>query len=126
MNLKIGYANVYVSDMERGVRFYRDTLGLRLESRDDAFGYASFDAGPVRMGMLALESGAENFEKLVGVHTGIAFTVPEIDPVFETLRERGVAFPMEPADQPWGGRLALFADPDGNIFYLDQVPDDHE
>ena len=32
---------------------------------------------------------------------------------------------MEPADQPWGGRLALFADPDGNVFYLDQITGDH-
>ncbi len=125
MNLQIGYANVYVSDMERAVRFYRDALGLRLEHRDDGFGYASFDAGPIRMGILALQPGADNFDDLVGGHTGIAFTVPEIDPVFEALKERGVVFPMEPADQPWGGRLALLADPDGNVFYLDQVPADH-
>jgi hypothetical protein len=28
---------------------------------------------------------------------------------------------MAPAKQPWGGFMGLFADPDGNLFYLDQV-----
>lgn len=28
---------------------------------------------------------------------------------------------MPPSKQPWGGYMALFADPDGNIFYLDSV-----
>jgi uncharacterized glyoxalase superfamily protein PhnB len=29
---------------------------------------------------------------------------------------------MTPQKQPWGGYMAMFADPDGNIFYLDTVP----
>jgi predicted enzyme related to lactoylglutathione lyase len=28
---------------------------------------------------------------------------------------------MPPTDQPWGGFMATFADPDGNVFYLDQL-----
>ena len=32
-----------------------------------------------------------------------------------------VRFTMPPSKQPWGGYMALFADPDGNIFYLDSV-----
>jgi predicted enzyme related to lactoylglutathione lyase len=28
---------------------------------------------------------------------------------------------MAPSKQPWGGYMAMFADPDGNIFYLDQA-----
>ena len=32
---------------------------------------------------------------------------------------KGVEFEMPPTQQPWGGTLALFKDPDGNIYYLD-------
>jgi predicted enzyme related to lactoylglutathione lyase len=32
-----------------------------------------------------------------------------------------VRFTMEPASQPWGGFMALVADPDGNVCYLDEV-----
>ena len=28
---------------------------------------------------------------------------------------------MEPAKQPWGGFMALFSAPDGNVFYLDEL-----
>ena len=28
---------------------------------------------------------------------------------------------MEPAKQPWGAVMALFEDPDGNVFYLDEL-----
>jgi uncharacterized glyoxalase superfamily protein PhnB len=38
------------------------------------------------------------------------------------LAERGVAFPMAPAKQPWGGFMALFEDPDHNTYYLDELP----
>ena len=34
-----------VSDLDRSVAFYRDTLGLTLESRDDALGWARIDPG---------------------------------------------------------------------------------
>lgn len=37
------------------------------------------------------------------------------------MKEAGVEFEMPPGKQPWGGMLALFKDPDGNLFYLDQV-----
>jgi len=28
---------------------------------------------------------------------------------------------MKPSKQPWGGFMAMFADPDGNTFYLDEI-----
>ena len=31
-------------------------------------------------------------------------------------------FTAAPERQPWGGFMALFADPDGNVFYLDELP----
>ena len=45
--------------------------------------------------------------------------VKDIDAAYEALAAKGVAFDMVPTDQPWGGRLALFRDPDGNVHYLD-------
>ena len=38
----------------------------------------------------------------------------------------GVIFTMEPTKQPWGGGfMALIADPDGNLLYLDEVAAAH-
>lgn len=125
MKLQVAYANVYVTNIERAVTFYQDVLGLTLRRRDDGFGYAQFDGGPISLGVPVVKPDADNFTELVGGHTGIAFGTEEIDLVFEELKQKEVRFPMEPADQPWGGRLALFADPDGNVFYLDQIRGDH-
>ncbi|MYE83616.1 MAG: hypothetical protein F4X36_17595 [Gammaproteobacteria bacterium] len=33
-------------------------------------------------------------------------------------------FTRPPTREPWGGYMAIFADPDGNTYYLDQVPAD--
>ena len=37
------------------------------------------------------------------------------------LSRLGVSFAMPPTRQPWGGFMALFSDPDGNLYYLDEV-----
>jgi predicted enzyme related to lactoylglutathione lyase len=121
MNARITYVNVYVSDLSRAVDFYHDALGLPVLFRDDRFGYARLDAGPIYLGLAVVGRDQENFSQLVGVHTKIGFAAPDIDAAYRELSAKGVKFPMVPTDQPWGGRLALFADPDGNVLYLDRL-----
>lgn len=116
--MEIRYANVFVSDLARAVSFYRDVLGLECTQEDEAFGYASFAAGPIRLGLAEVgEDQAELLER----HTGIGFMVDDLESEHRRLAESGVVFPIPPERQPWGGLMALFADPDGNVFYLDQL-----
>ena len=119
--MKIGYVNVYVSNLERSVEFFEKSLGLKKQFADASHGYASFDAGPVRMGLAQIDSGDADQRALLGRQTGIGFAVDDLDASHKDLVAKGVSFPMAPAKQPWGGTMGLFADPDGNIFYLDQV-----
>ncbi len=62
-----------------------------------------------------------DLERLVGRPTGIGFMVDDLDAEYERLKAQGVEFSMAPSDQPWGGRLATFKDPEGNQIVLDQV-----
>ncbi|HUG37798.1 MAG TPA: MOSC domain-containing protein [Candidatus Limnocylindrales bacterium] len=119
--MQVSYVNVYVTDLDRSVAFFQKTLGLALQYAAESFGYASFDVGPIRMGLAKIDAEDEDSRALVGRRTGIGFAVPDLDARHRALAERGVAFPMPPAKQPWGGYMALFADPDGNVFYLDQA-----
>lgn len=112
--MKIGYVNVFVSDFARAVDFYQNTLGLKLTMQEDQFGYASFDAGNISFAIAETDDSA-----LVGKHTGIGFIVPDIDKTYDDLVGKGVEFEMPPTKQPWGGTLALFKDPENNVFYLD-------
>lgn len=116
--MQLGYVNVFVSDLSRAIPFYRDVLGLESVQTDETSGYASFRVGPLRLGLA--EVGAEQ-ETLLERHTGIGFLVDDLAAEHARLAEAGVVFLTAPERQPWGGYMALFADPDGNVFYLDQA-----
>jgi MOSC domain-containing protein YiiM len=120
--LKLAYANLYVSDLARSVDFFANTLGLPVQYSDASFGYASLDAGPVRMGIAQVDTQDADQRANVGRMTGLGFGVPDLKAAFAELERKGVTFPMKPSKQPWGGFMALFSDPDGNTFYLDELP----
>jgi predicted enzyme related to lactoylglutathione lyase len=115
-------AYVYVSDRERGVSFYRDTIGMAHQSAD-AFGDAfTFGNGTMRLTALP------DFKP--GEHPVIGWDVDDIDAAVAALRARGIAMTVyegmgQDALGVWrapDGRAALawFADPDGNCLMLSQ------
>jgi len=118
----IRYANVFVRDLARACEFYEQTLGLAPQQKDLEHGYASFDAGPIHLG---LAQAGDDQAELVGRHTGLGFDTPDLEAEHARLAAAGVAFPMAPERQPWGGFMALMADPDGNVFYLDEISAAH-
>ena len=113
MDIASVYINVHVSDFERSLDFYRDVLGLELLMTDESFGYASFKAANVQFAIVKSDPSQ------VGGHTGIGLLVKDLDAAHAELAEQ-VTFTQPPTKQPWGGYMALFVDPDGNEFYLDQ------
>jgi len=51
--------------------------------------------------------------------------IDDVDQLIEALRADGVAVLHEPADMPWGERIASVADPDGNpVSLANQTPAD--
>jgi predicted enzyme related to lactoylglutathione lyase len=111
---------IFVSDIERAKRFYRDDLGLPL-AREGSFG-AEFLDGPGHLGVHpAVHPDAR---ALVGRHTGVTLQVDGILQFCERLHRRGVRILAEPTRQPFGV-MAMIADPDGNILALwdDQAPE---
>ena len=120
--IQIAYVNVFVSDLDRAIEFFGTKLGLALTHSDAEHGYASFDTGTVRLGLAVADAGSRD---LVGHHTGIGFAVADLEGEHSRLSELDVAFPMPPTRQPWGGFMALMSDPDGNVFYLDEVAAAH-
>lgn len=103
---KIENITIPVSNLKKAVAFYENVLGL--EKRNEWSNYATFNVGEMMLG-LDPDPKAE---------LQIYMTVSDVDNVYKTLRERGVQFVTEPKDQCWGGRTAMFTDPDGNRFIL--------
>ena len=120
--MKITYVNLFVSDLDRAIEFYASALGFKLNFANAEHGYASFDAGPVPLGIAIARPEQK---ELVGRHTGIGLAVDDLEAEHARLVELDVSFEMPPTKQPWGGFMALVNDPDGNVLYLDQVSAAH-
>ena len=124
MTTTIQYVNVYITSLSESIKFFEDKIGLELEFQDEEFGYASFACGPIRMGIAAIPSSEQVKEELinmVGRQTGIWFCTDDLETTYKELIKNGVEFTMTPTHEPWGGFMAMFKDPDGNTFYLDQT-----
>lgn len=102
----------WVSDMDRAVRFYRDSLGLTL-LRQDGGSWAEFEAGGRRF---ALHGAGEGQTVSVGGATAV-FSVLDLDAAKAALSSRGIPSTHE-GDVEGYARFASFMDPDGNPFQL--------
>jgi catechol 2,3-dioxygenase-like lactoylglutathione lyase family enzyme len=110
-----GNATLVVSEMDRAVRFYVETLGFKLRARsgDD---WAEVDAGNGLV--LGLHRG--NGHAIAGVPGSISVGLDVNQPigeVVEVLANRGVNF-RGAVKEEGPVRLAFFSDPDGNSLYL--------
>jgi predicted enzyme related to lactoylglutathione lyase len=104
-----------VTDMDRAVGFYRDTLGLDVKEHDGD--WSEVTAGDQRIGLNANESPAGDGGAV------IAFRVDELEATVDQLKGAGVEFSGDVSEHPWG-RIAPFKDPDGNDLQLYAPPAD--
>ena len=117
-----GFAGVLIwTEAERFpamARFYRDTLGL--VPRSDKSDFINFDWGGVRLSVGVHDKirGASREPLRIMIN----LTVADIRAAHERLTHAGVAFTRAPAREDWGGWVATFADPDGNVVQLMQLP----
>jgi predicted enzyme related to lactoylglutathione lyase len=111
---------VFVRDFERAVRFYGETLGMKMSHRSDTLGWAQFALAGADLAIERDrgESEGDDEESMVGRFVGVSLAVEDIAQTYETLRARGVAFLRPPERMSWGGVLAHFRDPDGNVLTL--------
>ena len=54
----------------------------------------------------------------VGRFVGVSISVSDIEAAYNELSAKGVAFLAAPEKMPWGGTLAHFRDPSGNVLTL--------
>jgi predicted enzyme related to lactoylglutathione lyase len=110
-----------VDDVAKTVAFYEHELGLELEHEmwGDPPEHASITAGATTV----------HFEKRspTAPATGyITFYVRGVDELFADYRDRGVTIVSEPEDQPWGGRIFMINDVNGNLVMFAELNEEHE
>jgi lactoylglutathione lyase len=100
--------------------FYRDLLGFTVTYEfpgpDGEPAYAGLELGPSHLG-IGRDPGLTD-----GPSARYSFWlyVDDCDATVERLRAAGVGVVDEPADQPWGERIARVLDPDGNTVIVGQ------
>jgi len=115
----IGQIGTSVTDIDRAVAFYRDTLGMKLMFQVPQMAF--FDCAGTRLMLSISERPSESYSSI------LYFNVPDIQQAHEILSGRGAAFEGPPhmiARMPghdlW---MAFFRDPDRNLLALmSQVP----
>lgn len=100
---------VMVSDMNRAIKFYTETLGLTLKQR---FGdhWADIEGPGISIG---LHSSGNNIK--VGENLSIAFKVKNLKEAVAALENKGITFKLYDDKNV---NLAFFSDPDSNTLYL--------
>lgn len=111
---KLEYAIVFVSDMARSVAFYRDTLGLPLKFESPH--WTEFSTEGTTLALHPADSvspgrTSPGHNPAGSCHPG--FQVPDLDAFHKKMEAAGVKCIHPPKVEDFGGKLALYADPDG-------------
>lgn len=101
-----------VTDLTVSVPFYRDTLGLSLESQSEDEGWAEFAVPPTT---LAIDEAP--FEQSTSGGAGVALAVDDVETATETLRNEGVTVRINPLETRVC-EMAIIVDPDDNQIML--------
>lgn len=108
---------VVVSNAKASARWWKKNLGFESHTIGGS-GHAVLVAPPGERFVMHL---CEGFAPLEPGDTGIAFVTDEMDKLVAGMKKAKVSFPEPVRDEGWG-RMGKFSDPDGNIFWLLEVP----
>ncbi len=102
---------------ESMMRFYRDTLGLRPRSVKEDF--INFEWGEVRLSVGIHRSLRGRSRDPLRIMVNLV--VDDIHATYQRLIDAGTRFSRAPEVEDWGGYVATFVDPDGNVLQLMQL-----
>lgn len=124
--MKLDGFGLFVNDMAKMIRFYRDVLGFEIKEGED-----TSNVYLVKDGTLFLLYGRNDFEKMtsrkyeyikgLNGHFEIALyvdTFEEVDEEYRKAVEKGAVSVLAPETEPWGQRTCYIADPEGNLIEI--------
>ena len=117
---------LFVDDMGKMIRFYRDVLGFEIKEAED-----TSNVYLVKDGTLFLLYGRKDFETMtsrkyeyikgLNGHFELALyvdTFAQVDAEYERVISLGATPVLEPTTEPWGQRTCYIADPEGNLIEI--------
>ncbi|MGN1131666.1 MAG: VOC family protein [Ruminococcus sp.] len=124
--MKLDGFGLFVNDMGKMIRFYRDVLGFDIKEDEN-----TLNVYLIKDGTLFMLYERKNFEKMTSRqyeyikgfngHFEIALyvdTFEEVDIEYKKAISKGATSVLEPTDEPWGQRTCYIADPEGNLIEI--------
>ena len=117
--LTFNHAMIYVKDVERGLRFYRDMMGFKLieDFRYEGTAVYARLRAPGGDGTIALHQAGPGVS-VASDGVRLYFEVGELDDFCRKLQQKGFYITQLPRMMPWGWRHAYLNDPDGHEISL--------
>jgi len=134
MTIALAFTHITVNDVDEGLVFYRDALGLRVlndvSAGEGRWVTLGADAQPGVSIVLSVphagrssDDGDAMQELLAkGSLPMIGFSTDDLDGLFAKVSASGAEVLQEPVDQPWGPRDCAFRDPSGNTVRVTARP----
>lgn len=103
---------LYVQEMSRAIRFYRDVMGLKVKLESP--GWSEVVRGDTIIGLHAGGDGTQT-------NMPLSFQVADLDSALQEIQRGGGKIVDLPESRPGEPiRLARFADPEGNVVMITQ------
>ena len=102
-----------VSDAKKSVAWYKEKLGWEERAKEGHWVTVAPKDSKLEFHL------CEKFHPLEPGNTGVAFMAKDVAKAEKDLRAKGVKFTTPTTKEDWGV-YAMFADPDGNEFWLMQ------
>ena len=118
---QFSYTIVFVSDMSRSIVFYRDVLGLPL--RFESPEWTEFETPGITLALhLADGPTVSSQGRVAAGQCQLGFNVEDLDAFHQAMLAKGITCVQPPEDEDFGGKLALYNDPDGLAFAVSDFP----
>lgn len=111
--MRVNYAIVFVSDMNKSVGFYRDVIGLPLRFESPHWTeFATVGATLALHQSEAADGAADDSREVPAGRCRPGFSVPDLDEFHRRMIDHNVTCIQEPMNV-FGARVAQYVDPDG-------------
>jgi hypothetical protein len=121
MDPRISIITLGVSDLQRSIRFYRDSLGLPMRENGDQIAF--FTTIGTWLALYPREALAEDAQVDAEGSGFRGFTLAhnvgskaEVDQLLQEVLKAGARVIKEAQDVDWGGYSGYFSDPDGFLW----------
>lgn len=123
MDMKLELVPVSVSDIDRAKTFYAEKVGFNVDFDIDRPEMRLVQLTPVGSGcsILLSRGNGEISDMPVGSLKGLTLVVKDIREAYDALVSKSVAM-GEIIEYPRGIKMVRFEDPDGNSWFLQEIP----